>query len=90
MTFENVPVFLFESIISSLVPSLKCYCMNANAILPETAGVTKKKRKEKDTVLLITKTTTSFFFFLNYESMITQLQEIWKIQNKVTYSSTIY
>ena len=28
--------------------------------------------------------------FLNYESMITHLQEAWKIQNKVTYSSTIY
>ena len=27
------------------------------------------------------------FYFLNYESMITQLQETWKIQNKVTYSS---
>ena len=28
--------------------------------------------------------------FLNYESMTTHLQEAWKIQNKVTYSSTIY
>ena len=28
------------------------------------------------------------FYFLNYESMITHLQETWKIQNKVTYSST--
>ena len=27
---------------------------------------------------------------LNYENMITHLQETWKIQNKVTYSSTIY
>ena len=36
--------------------------------------------------------TCSFFFFsfLNYESMITHLQEMWKIQNKVTYSSTTY
>ena len=35
-----------------------------------------------------------FFFFLsyilNYENMTVQLQETWKIQNKVTYSSTIY
>ena len=63
-----------------------------DAILSDnTAGVTKKE-KEKDTMLLITKTTLIFFLlsFLNYESMITQLQEIWKIQNKVTYSSTIY
>ena len=30
-----------------------------------------------------------FFFFFNYESTITPLQETWKIQNKVTYSSTI-
>ena len=29
------------------------------------------------------------FFFLNYESMITHLQEPWKIQSKVTYHSTI-
>ena len=29
-----------------------------------------------------------FFYFLNYETMITHLQE--KMQNKVTYSSTIY
>jgi len=28
--------------------------------------------------------------FLNYEKMITHLQETWKIQNKVTYSSTVY
>ena len=28
--------------------------------------------------------------FLYYETMITHLQESWKIQNKVTYSSTIY
>ena len=31
-----------------------------------------------------------FKFFLNYENMIIHLQETWKIQNKVTYSSTIY
>ena len=31
----------------------------------------------------------AFFYFLNYESMITQLQETWKIQNKVKYSSTV-
>ena len=35
-----------------------------------------------------------FFFFLfyvlNYESMITQLQESWRVQNKVTYSSTMW
>ena len=34
------------------------------------------------------------FYFLSYESMITftsyHLQETWKIQNKVTYSSIIY
>ena len=30
-----------------------------------------------------------FFIFLNYES-ITHLQETWKIQKKVTCSSTIY
>ena len=30
-----------------------------------------------------------YFYFLNYENMITHLQEFWKIQNKVTYSSTI-
>ena len=30
------------------------------------------------------------FYFLNYKSTITHLQEPWKIQNKVTYSSTIY
>ena len=28
--------------------------------------------------------------FLNYENMITHLQETLEIQNKVTYSSTIY
>ena len=28
--------------------------------------------------------------FLNYENMITHLQETWKILNKVTYSFTIY
>ena len=33
----------------------------------------------------------SFFFsFLNYASMMTHSQQIWKIQNTVTYSSTIY
>ena len=32
----------------------------------------------------------SLFYFLNYENMITHLQETWKIQNKVTHSSTIY
>lgn len=26
--------------------------------------------------------------FFNYESMITHLQEMWRIQNKVTHSST--
>ena len=31
-----------------------------------------------------------YFIFLNYENTITHLQEIWKIQSKVTYSSTIY
>ena len=30
------------------------------------------------------------FYFLNSRSMIIHLQEIWKIQNKVTYSFTIY
>ena len=30
------------------------------------------------------------FYFLNYESMITLLEETWKMQNKVTYSLTIY
>ena len=32
------------------------------------------------------------FYFLNYDSMITHLQETWKIQNKITYigSSTVY
>ena len=30
------------------------------------------------------------FYFLNYENMITHLQETWKIQNKVTHSSMIY
>ena len=43
---------------------------------------------------LTTSTTSTFIFvvvfnFLNYESMITHLQETWKIQ-KVTYSSTMY
>ena len=28
--------------------------------------------------------------FFNYGNMITHLQETWKIQNKVAYSSTIY
>ena len=32
----------------------------------------------------------TFNCFLNYETMVTYLQETWKIQNKVTYSSTIY
>ena len=32
----------------------------------------------------------NILYFLNYESMITHLQETWKIHNKVTYSSTIY
>ena len=31
----------------------------------------------------------SLFYFLSYENMITHLQETWKIQNKVTYSSII-
>ena len=39
---------------------------------------TKKEKKSKKK------------FFLNYECMITHLQETWKIQNKTTYSSTIY
>ena len=30
-----------------------------------------------------------FLNFLNYESMVTHLQETWKIQNKITYSSPI-
>ena len=30
------------------------------------------------------------YYFLNYESMLTHLQETWKIQKKVTYSSTKY
>ena len=30
------------------------------------------------------------FFFLNYEGRITHLEEACKLQNKVTYSSTIY
>ena len=39
-------------------------------------------------------TTSTFVFvvvfnFFNYESMVTHLQETWKIQ-KVTYSSTMY
>ena len=36
----------------------------------------------------------SFFLFpfhcSDYESMLTHLQETWEIQNKVTYSSTVY
>jgi len=32
----------------------------------------------------------SLFYFLNYESMTTHLQEIWKMQNRVIYSSTVY
>ena len=35
------------------------------------------------------KFTIFLFSFLNYESMITHLQETWKIQNKVTQSSII-
>ena len=31
-----------------------------------------------------------FFYFLNYKSTIMHLQEIWKGQNKVTYSSTMW
>ena len=31
-----------------------------------------------------------FFLFLNFESMITHLQETWKIQSKVTYGSTTH
>ena len=30
-----------------------------------------------------------YFYFLNYGSMITHLQKTWKIQNKVTYISTM-
>ena len=44
-------------------------------------------------ILLSPKDTLSFFlifYFLKYGSMTTRLQESWKIQNKVTYSSTIY
>ena len=55
-----------------------------DAILPDnTAGVTKKKkRKEKGYNLADYQNHYLIFFlfsFLNYESMITQLQEIWKI-----------
>ena len=28
--------------------------------------------------------------FFNYENMITHSQETWKIQNKLTYSFTVY
>ena len=31
-----------------------------------------------------------FFLFFSYESMIIHLQETWNIQNRVSYSSTIY
>ena len=31
-----------------------------------------------------------YFFFFDHESMIVHLQETWKIQNKITYCSTIY
>ena len=30
------------------------------------------------------------FYPFHYESMITHLQEAWKIQNKVTYSFAVY
>ena len=63
----------------------------------------KKRRKTKVSVAATTTHTGPYqnssqeaiffffsFFFLNYESMITHLQETWKIQNKVTYSSTIH
>ena len=30
------------------------------------------------------------YYFLNYESMLTHLQETWKIQNKLTCNSTVY
>ena len=33
---------------------------------------------------------SNVFNFLNYESMIIHLQETWKLQNKITYSSTVY
>ena len=31
-----------------------------------------------------------FFYFLNYESVITHMQETWEIQNEVTYSSLYF
>ena len=40
--------------------------------------------QEKDFLFL------KILYFLNCGSMITHLQETWKIQNKITYSSTIY
>ena len=33
---------------------------------------------------------TTVFLFLNYESMITHVQESWKIQNKATYITLIF
>ena len=56
-----------------------------DAILPDnTAGVTKKKKKRKEKGYNLADYQNHYlifflFSFLNYESMITQLQEIWKI-----------
>ena len=44
--------------------------------------------KAGDTSQSLTKVV--FKNFLNYKSMITHSQEIWKIQNRVRYSLTIY
>ena len=58
-----------------------------------------KERAILETVLLLLKKCLntspngffkSLFYFLNYENMITHLQETWEIQNKVAHSSTIY
>ena len=50
-----------------------------------------KKRKENAQIIEVNSIQLfKIFYFLNYESMIMHVQEIWKIQNKVTYSSTMW
>ena len=49
-----------------------------------------KEKKQSQGIAGMKNIQARSLYFSNYESMITYLQESWKIYNKVTYSSGLY
>ena len=73
----------FDSCLLSLFPFEQLQGISLREAMPASQSVTYT-----DTIFFVVNSVFSLYF-LNYESIITHLQEAWKIQNRVAYSSTI-